>query len=129
MPVLNDVELEKKWVAALRSGEYQQTRQALYDGKGFCCLGVLCEIMERPKSLVNGTNGTYLYDFGPYTYTDDDGFDHTESFEEDGELPPPFREQIGMSLGFMEVLIEMNDTDRNNFSEIAEWIEGQRNAS
>ena len=34
----------KRWVDALRSGEYKQGRNFLErDGK-FCCLGVLCEI-------------------------------------------------------------------------------------
>lgn len=39
-----------KWVAALRSGEYQQTTgvltevNGLDDALGYCCLGVLCEL-------------------------------------------------------------------------------------
>lgn len=34
--------LKKKWVKALRSGEYGQAEGVLCDGKGnFCCLGVL----------------------------------------------------------------------------------------
>ncbi len=39
-------ELKAKWVAALRSGEYQQQREGfLYrEGKGHCCLGVLAEV-------------------------------------------------------------------------------------
>lgn len=40
--------LKKKWVAALRSGDYKQGRNSLKQGKGdkatYCCLGVLCEI-------------------------------------------------------------------------------------
>lgn len=37
-------EVKARWVAALRSGEYKQGKNALQrDGK-FCCLGVLCEI-------------------------------------------------------------------------------------
>lgn len=35
----------KKWVKALRSGEYRQGKDRLVDGKDrFCCLGVLCNI-------------------------------------------------------------------------------------
>lgn len=34
----------KRWVAALRSGEYQQTRGTLRDDNGFCCLGVACDL-------------------------------------------------------------------------------------
>lgn len=37
-------EVADKWVAALRSGEYAQTRELLRDRQGFCCLGVLCDI-------------------------------------------------------------------------------------
>lgn len=33
-----------KWVAALRSGEYEQGRAALRRGNDFCCLGVACDI-------------------------------------------------------------------------------------
>lgn len=35
------------WVAALRSGEYAQTRQFLRKSGGFCCLGVLCDLHQR----------------------------------------------------------------------------------
>jgi hypothetical protein len=34
----------KKWVAALRSGKYKQTRHVLCDRNGHCCLGVACEV-------------------------------------------------------------------------------------
>lgn len=29
-----------KWLKALRSGEYEQITGALFDGRGYCCLGV-----------------------------------------------------------------------------------------
>jgi hypothetical protein len=38
-------ELFNKWIAALRSGEYSQDRGALRTDDGFCCLGVLCDVM------------------------------------------------------------------------------------
>ncbi len=37
-------EIADKWVAALRSRKYQQTKSVLKTMSGFCCLGVLCEI-------------------------------------------------------------------------------------
>jgi hypothetical protein len=38
-------EIKAQWVAALRSGEYTQGKEALRnDEGGFCCLGVLCEL-------------------------------------------------------------------------------------
>ena len=45
-------EVAEKWVAALRSGEYQQTQQTLcvndeQGTRGFCCLGVLCDMFAK----------------------------------------------------------------------------------
>lgn len=37
-------EVKALWLAALRSGEYRQTRKRLHDDIGYCCLGVLCEV-------------------------------------------------------------------------------------
>lgn len=31
-----------KWVKMLRSGKYQQTKKNLFDGEGYCCLGISC---------------------------------------------------------------------------------------
>ena len=39
-------DIKIKWLAALRSGEYQQTKEALRAEGSFCCLGVLCDIVE-----------------------------------------------------------------------------------
>ncbi len=36
--------VKEKWLAALRSGHYKQTTGCLRDNKGFCCLGVLCDL-------------------------------------------------------------------------------------
>lgn len=41
-----DAELKAKWVEALRSGEYEQCRGRLTDGKGFCCFGVLVKLQN-----------------------------------------------------------------------------------
>ena len=40
-------EIADKWIAALLSGEYKQTTGKLYDGKGYCCLGVLCKVLGK----------------------------------------------------------------------------------
>ncbi len=41
--------IKAKWIEALRSGKYKQTKEVLHDGDGFCCLGVLCEVLGIPK--------------------------------------------------------------------------------
>ncbi|QGT54329.1 hypothetical protein b3_0085 [Synechococcus phage B3] len=44
-------EIKEKWVAALRSGEYQQTTGNLRDEKGFCCLGVLTDLYLKENGV------------------------------------------------------------------------------
>jgi hypothetical protein len=40
-------EIKLKWLEALRSGQYKQTKYSLKNEKGFCCLGVLCDIYSQ----------------------------------------------------------------------------------
>jgi hypothetical protein len=42
-------QIKEQWVAALRSGEYQQTTGELRNGGGFCCLGVLSDLYLKEK--------------------------------------------------------------------------------
>ena len=45
-------ELKAQWIAALRSEEYTQGYNSLRTGNGYyCCLGVLCMVLERPDLL------------------------------------------------------------------------------
>lgn len=47
-------EIKTRWLAALRSGQYQQSRSRLRNTKavsplvpeGYCCLGVLCDVVK-----------------------------------------------------------------------------------
>lgn len=41
-----DKELKRKWVEALRSGKYEQGHGALRKDDKFCCLGVLCDVVD-----------------------------------------------------------------------------------
>lgn len=38
---------KRKWIAALRSGKFNQTVRKLFDGVGYCCLGILSKIQGR----------------------------------------------------------------------------------
>jgi len=45
------------WVKALRSGKYTQTKNALCDNVGHCCLGVLCELyIKDTKNNIKRTS-------------------------------------------------------------------------
>lgn len=39
--------IRTRWADALRSGDYEQTKGSLNDGKGYCCLGVLCDLYAQ----------------------------------------------------------------------------------
>src|SRR5690606_31843368 len=95
------------WVKALRSGEYDQCKKRLHDGKGFCCLGVAIDV------LVEGD--WKLGDSG-----------HAYKFRGDFMLPTyQVLDKIGLSGGIAEELADFNDKGKS-FKWIASWIE--RNA-
>jgi hypothetical protein len=49
-----DKQIKTKWLKALRSGRYKQTQNNLYDGKGYCCLGVLAKVQRAPDVDLRG---------------------------------------------------------------------------
>lgn len=40
-----------KWLDALESGKFSQTKGSLQDKHGFCCLGVACKLFVNPEDL------------------------------------------------------------------------------
>ncbi len=66
-----DAELKAKWIAALESGKYKKGTSCLRStGDTFCCLGVLCDIIDPSGWTAPGTNDT-LADRYSYFYKDD----------------------------------------------------------
>lgn len=64
---MSNVELRKRWVAALRSGKYEQGQSCLRSGGDeYCCLGVLCDIVINDARL----NGDDRYTWDGYSYSD-----------------------------------------------------------
>lgn len=112
-------EVKDLWVKALRSGKYKQTTKTLKNNEddAYCCLGVLCDISKQGEW---GTHGTHpLYMCG----------DNLNDF---GELPSAVMYYAGIShsQGLVEFpkgtfvsLINLNDTRRRSFKQIAAFIE------
>lgn len=113
-------DIADRWVAALRSGEYRQTTEALRNCKGFCCLGVLVDIYldTSPDATVKQRE----------TWTEGEFWvPHAGGYYENAVLPSIVREWAGMkfsdgALGEGKYLTAMNDTGMS-FSEIADVIE------
>lgn len=95
---------QTKWLAALRSGEYQQGKYELYADGTYCCLGVankVCNLQEESESSLLCT----YEDMGLYS---DSGAVKNVSLYGDGEYLS---------------LVELNDTRQWSFSKIADFIE------
>jgi hypothetical protein len=100
-------EWKDKWVAALRSDGFEQgTGQLRNASNQYCCLGVLCRITE--DAIGEPFKGSY--------YDDDE--------DNIGYLP----ERVASLVLFNDAsahydLVELNDSKRKNFNEIADYIE------
>jgi hypothetical protein len=53
-------ELKAKWVAALRSGKYEQERGDIGRGNKLCCLGVL-SVVSGERRISNGVPGVLFW--------------------------------------------------------------------
>jgi hypothetical protein len=118
----------EEWAAALRSGKYKQGNGYLNRGGEFCCLGVLCEVLEVEKK------GGYR---DVICYADVEAPGRLGSGGADMGLPVAVAKFMGMDFYGAAIdddrdrsLSELND-DGSNFSSIANMIErdfnGDRN--
>lgn len=108
--------LKAKWLEALRSGKYEQSRACLRDPKGFCCLGVLCDISEL---------GKWGHVISAHRYGADK---RLFPFLASGSsaviyLPGAVTAEAGLSLPQVKHLATLNDAEGFNFPEIADYIE------
>lgn len=134
----------RKWVDALRSGNFKQTKGRLSkienDGsRTFCCLGVLCELAKDEIGLeetyreglwFRGYGGEFAYNgcetLPPDSVEDflgEPGFDwevklHEDVLYEDGE-------EVMYEAGDLVELAELNDEGDWTFAQIADAIESQ----
>ena len=92
--------IKKKWINALRSGEYRQGQEFLKSKDGtYCCLGVLCKITG------NGSNRDMGASYPMVSY--------------DG-VPEDF---MGLDGDMQNELAIMNDYGKHDFDSIAYYIE------
>ena len=103
---------KEKWVNALRSGKYKQTRGNLQDGDGFCCLGVLCDLVDS-----EAWEEVELCSIRSFLGADTDGRGFAVS-----DMPPP---SVLLTTGLEDpsIYATLNDEDKYTFEQIADEIE------
>jgi hypothetical protein len=113
----------KKWLRALRSGQYNQAIGELQDYAGYCCLGVACKVLIKPKlieykSIQNG-----------YTKVETQFMEGAMPNEQKyapawlSTLPEDFNQRCKGEKGDSVSLTQLNDTDRYTFEEIADILD------
>lgn len=101
-------EFKDKWIAALRSGKYEQGKSALESNGKFCCLGVACRVVEVETYVVDEMTGQL----------------NELEYIPDNEAIPRFIIGATETAAFLST---MNDGDGivppKSFSEISDYIE------
>lgn len=114
-------EAQKAWVAALRSGEFNQAQGALYDAEqdGYCCLGVACKI--SPVDLDNDVLATYG-SIGS-GLTEQAVSEWTATGRKEAHAIFSVGRWVGLTSDQEDRLIQLNDNG-HDFNRIADEIEG-----
>lgn len=109
-------EIGERWIAALRSGEYQQGQSYLNVNGKFCCLGVLCDLAVKEGVVDREQWGNYVL-YG----SDEEGWDGAL-------LPNGVKRWAGMATNngdcphAQDTLVSLNDGGAS-FVEISRVIE------
>lgn len=97
-----DSAIKAKWVAALRSGKYQQGQNYLRHDGEYCCLGVLCDLID-PAAWKQTGEGKSEWHGARSLF--------------------PLEAAARIGIGRHIHLLTMNDEENKSFAEIADWIE------
>jgi hypothetical protein len=134
-------DVKQKWIAALRSGDYKQTREQLRRRNSYCCLGVLTDLYDKNK-----VESKDCWCGNSYSYTNGEAKCKANLL-----LPPPVMEWAGLEasnpnveyptrIGWTDTpdqcnkmslepdfasLAYLNDSEKLNFNQIADIIEEQ----
>ena len=98
----------KKWIKALRSGNYKQGKGYLQSNYGYCCLGVACKILIPKAKLKTRDDGAIA-----------GGIPEVQRYSPKWlkDIDDDFKEKAHRSL------TSLNDKHNNSFDEIADLLE------
>lgn len=109
-------EVADKWLAALRSGEYEQSRNQLFKGTGYCCLGVLQKVVSNECEWLCLPSEEWLDDNDiEFGFKNDDGSVIFGARNPWVALGPVQGESLSAS--------DVNDLCKGTFPEIADILE------
>lgn len=113
--------IKERWLSALRSNKFPQTKEHLKDNNGFCCLGVLCEIAVEDGVIAPPIKDPVTLE---WLYENEGGtlplkvMEWAEISDEN-----PYVEYIEDGVSHYDSLSELNDSKNKNFTQIADIIE------
>lgn len=100
------------WIEALESGRYPQGIGVLRGKKGYCCLGVLCDLIN-PNAWQRGTNDIAAIEW----------FWGEDQDQPQVLLPPiSVHKRLNISSQTMQDLSNINDTEAVEFKTIARMV-------
>ncbi len=122
-----NAEWKKKWVEALRSGEYEQGKNSLVIKSeyslSYCCLGVLCDLVAKEEDGYEWIEKDSMYPIMK-----------TPKGDASENLPPgELAELVGLERRAPELMLDgdkiglivLNDKEGLSFTQIADLIEEQ----
>lgn len=104
-------EIKTKWLEALRSRKYTQGTDYLRGNGKYCCLGVLCDVVQPEKWGQEDAFGVIPHD-------------PNRKFKFENNVYPSVEllDQVGLTEDQMQTLVDLNDGGKT-FDEIAKYIE------
>ena len=123
---------QQRWIDALRSGQYEQADSVLFNGTGYCCLGVAC-VLEGIEPVISCNARRFEFD-GRIDVAPPTVLDSLHLFSETGHISLDllFESEdpddiirsgaIISRLGMNDCLAGLNDTGWT-FEQIANFIE------
>ena len=120
--------IKQKWVAALRSGEYEQTLSMLRNSEGFCCLGFLCDLYSKATGVdwfhsaddeyaMHGNDNTLPLEVRQWAQLADEFGGYVEIETDEDGMTDPYPVDVSLT--------ELNDSWGYDFKLIAKVIEQQ----
>lgn len=112
--------LQEAWIKTLLEGNFPQTKNRLQDDKGYCCLGVACQILENRKifKVRKDELGFIQGHIMPSGSIDYLNLHDTEGF---------FKKPITVVQGYetyaeVDSLVQLNDNEGWSLRQIGGWI-------